>query len=307
MAGERLHGELVATDTPDGVRLHGMWLAPVAEQAGNSSVDTVIMMHGVGGSFYTTRIFNLAAPKLQSAGVGVLLANNRGHDLITRSGGSAPLVGAAYEKVADSKKDVAALLDQAVELGARNIMLWGHSLGAVKAILYAAEENDPRVRMVAASSPPRFAYSKFRASDEWEKLEPSFDRANQLVADGQPRQLMEVLRPAPMTIAADTYLDKYGPHESFDYVKLIPNVEIPLLVTAGSKELAPLSEGGIGVPFENFEANLRNLQERMETLGVCVIEGADHPYTGREDTLYDAILAWMAGSVSKETRIEVDA
>lgn len=296
MGNERLRGELVSTETEDGVRLHGLWLEPAAEQPGMSGVDAVLMLHGVGGSFYTTRLFNLAAPKLQSAGIGVLLANNRGHDLITRSGGAAPLVGAAYEKVADAKKDIAALIDQAAGLGARQIMLWGHSLGAVKAILCAAEANDPRVTMVAASSPPRFAYTTFRASDEWDKLAPSFDQANQLVADGQPRQLMEVLRPAPMTIAADTYLDKYGPHENFDYVKLIPNIEIPLLVTAGSKELAPLSQGGIGVPFQNFEANLQDLKERVDTLEVCVIEGADHPYTGREDVLYDAVVAWSKGT-----------
>lgn len=131
--------ELVRVTKADKARLEGPWYPATA--AVGSTIDAVIMHYGVGGNFYAAGFFEEALPALAACGIAVLRAKNRGHDGVYRQYGPDPaplLLGAAYEVMDDSRYDCRAWLDFAAARGCRRIAMWGHSLGAVKAICFAA-------------------------------------------------------------------------------------------------------------------------------------------------------------------------
>src|SRR5690242_5053299 len=105
--------DLVQTTTRDGVRLDGAYQAPGRPGAAALDVDAFVLVHGTGGNFYSSSLFDVLAELLLSLGAGVLRANTRGHDLMsnaaTARGGRR--LGAAYEVVDDCRHDLAAWLD----------------------------------------------------------------------------------------------------------------------------------------------------------------------------------------------------
>src|SRR5689334_13558902 len=97
-------------------------------------LDAVCFVHGTGGKFYSSSMFDVFAEKLLSLGCPVLRVNTRGHDgistAVTSRGGVR--LGAAFETVDDCRDDLAAWLEwMRSHIGPR-VALLGHSLGAVK-------------------------------------------------------------------------------------------------------------------------------------------------------------------------------
>src|SRR5262245_14523189 len=126
--------DLVHTQTRDGGRLDGIYQAPAGADT-DYPLDAVCFIHGTGGNFYSSTLFDALADHFLARGCGVLRANTRGHDGIstaaTAQGGRRQ--GAAYEAVDDCRHDLAAWVDW-LHSHAERIGLVGHSLGAVKAI-----------------------------------------------------------------------------------------------------------------------------------------------------------------------------
>src|SRR5262249_54152101 len=93
--------DLIQTTTHDAVRLDGAYHTPPRPGAAGLALDALCLLHGTGGSFYSSPLFGFLAERLLELGVGVLRANTRGHDLIsTASTTQGPRrQGAAYEVV----------------------------------------------------------------------------------------------------------------------------------------------------------------------------------------------------------------
>src|SRR5580704_3717152 len=102
--------ELVQTWTADDLRLDGSYQAPPSRGVSGIAVDAFCLVHGTGGNFYNSTLFDGLAARLLQLGCAVLRVNTRGHDGIstasTRTGGKR--LGAAYEMVDDCRKDLAA-------------------------------------------------------------------------------------------------------------------------------------------------------------------------------------------------------
>lgn len=288
--------ELVRVVTTDKVRLEGLWYpAPAAAKSG--AIDAVIMHHGVGGNFYAAGFFEQAVPALAARGIAVLRANNRGHDAMYRQYGPGPapmLLGAAYELMDDCRADYRAWLDFAVARGCRRIALWGHSLGAVKAIYFAAKEQSPALAAVVASSPPRFGHAAYDGRpEEFAALQAHIAEARSLIAAGQAAQLMQVTKPIPLTISAASYVDKYAGADDFDYTRHIPGMTVPLLVTIGAREGVDPLAAPI-VPFAGATSYLPALGRDNRHLQHAFIPNGDHMYTGVEAALRDTVLDFLA-------------
>ena len=275
--------DLVNIQTEDGLRLDGSLRKPA--RAGNSDlgVDLVILLHGVGGNFYGGGLFEEMSNSIADAGCAVLQVNNRGHDPISRGPGDGQRFGAAYEIVDDCRYDWDAWTSFAHDAGYRNIALWGHSLGAVKSIYYMATENDPRIKMMIASSPPRFSYTGYQVMDDWDNYKQQLDEANQHVADGHPEALMEVLYPSANLLTAKVFLDKYGPEEKYDVVMLLPNVKVPVLVTVGSLEGVQKGQLNSLMGFAGLASEIEKLSAELDHLNFAAIPNGDHFYTGQRD------------------------
>lgn len=281
--------DLVHVTAADGVRLHGALETPPAESSPRG-VDVWLCLHGTGSNFYAGAMLGGLTPKLLAAGAAVLRANTRGHDIVCTGPSSAghALLGAAFERVSEATLDIAAWLKLLAERGFQRVGLLGHSLGAIKAIYALAAEEAPQVAALVAASPPRLSYEHFSSSRRGPEFLQNMAEAEQLVAAGKDEQLMLVQFPIAYYVTAAGFVDRYGPAERYNILRMLDRVKCPALMTYGSSEVQS-HDAFRGMP-EAVELCATE-QNRLQT---AVIAGADHQYTGCYDVLAARINKWAA-------------
>jgi pimeloyl-ACP methyl ester carboxylesterase len=284
---ERLDSmELVQTWAADGLRLDGSFQSPAAEP--QFAVDALCLIHGTGGNFYSSTLFDALAEGLLSLGASVLRINTRGHDGIstasTAKGGVRQ--GAAYEVVDDCRKDLVAWTAWLRQRGCKRVGLVGHSLGAVKCLYAAAHEPALDAVCVVALSPPRLSYSWFCSSPEGPHFLTTYREAERLMQQNRPNALLEVNLPLPFVITAAGYCEKYGPEERYNYLQFLPGVACPVLVTFGSIEVQN------NMAFRGAPEALQEVR-RQQPLAVETISGGDHFYGAVRQELSDRVQRWL--------------
>lgn len=276
--------DLVQITTRDGVRLDGMLQMPAAQPAW--PIAGVCCVHGTGGNFYASSMFDALAARCLERGCAVLRVNTRGHDgisnAVTARGGRR--LGAAYETVDDCRHDLAAWIEFLNSRVGPRVGLVGHSLGAVKS-LYALAHETLDADCVVAISPPRLSYAWFCASPEGAHFLETFSEADALVQSGRPGTLMEVQLPLPMPITAAGFVEKYGPDERYNFLKLLHAVRCPTLITYGEIEL------GNNMAFR--AASEAIAEQKRGNITVSTIPRADHFYSAARAELLDCIDQWL--------------
>jgi alpha/beta superfamily hydrolase len=278
----------VQITTRDGLRLDGIFQEPAAKGPGSVGIDAVCLVHGSGGNFYSSTLFDSVVECLGTLGIATLRINTRGHDGIstTAAATGGRRLGAAFEVVDDCRHDLAGWLDWLRQRAGPRLGLLGHSLGAVKCIYALAHEPQLGAVCALALSPPRLSYAWFCSSPEGPTFLEAYARAEQAVRNGQPGALLEVKVPLPFAIAAAGYIEKYGPDERYNYLPLLASVACPTLVTLGSAEVES------NMAFRGAADEIRALKGRQR-LDVEVIPGADHFYTGVRAHLNARLAAWL--------------
>ncbi len=283
--------DLVQITARDGVRLDGAHQVPARPGAAGLAVDAFCFLHGTGGNFYSSTLFDAVADRLLELGCGVLRANTRGHDLMcntaTTQGGKR--LGAAYEVVDDCRHDVAGWVGWLRQHAGPRVGLLGHSLGAVKALYAQAREPHPPAACVVAVSPPRLSHAWFAASEQGPAFLETCARAERHVAEGRPEALMEVQLPLPFVIAAAGYAEKYGPDERYNYLRFVGDVPCPTLVALGTVEAQA------NMAFRGAAEALSALS--LPRVSVEMVEGADHFYSGVRDRLVERIDGWLRANL----------
>jgi hypothetical protein len=281
--------DLVQTTTRDGVRLDGAYQPAPAPGSGGLGIDGFLLVHGTGGSFYSSTLFDTLAEGLLALGVGVLRVNTRGHDLMstaaTPQGGMR--AGAAYELVDECRHDLAAWAGWLRRNAGPRVGLLGHSLGAVKCLYAQASAPDPAIAGLIAISPPRLSHSWFADGANRDEFLATYHQARALVEAGEPGTLLEVRLPLPFVITAAGYAEKYGPDERYNYLRFLSAIHCPTLITFGSVEVAG------NRAFQEAPAALTQAIAGHAHFSCRVIDGADHFYTGARDGLAGAIETWL--------------
>jgi alpha-beta hydrolase superfamily lysophospholipase len=281
--------DLVQTTTRDGVRLDGAFQPPASPNPSPLPVDACCLVHGTGGSFYSSTLLDHLAGHLGRLGCAALRVNTRGHDGVstaaTARGGRRQ--GAAYEVVDDCRHDLAAWVAWLRERAGPRVVLVGHSLGAVKCLYAMAHEPQLGAAGVVALSPPRLSYSLFCASPQGPEFLETYAQAEQHVRDGRPAALLDVKLPLPFLITAAGYVEKYGPDERYNYLRLLGGVACPVLVTLGGVEVEN------NMAFRGAPEALAELAARHRQIRVQVIAGADHFYGETKPELAAAVEAWL--------------
>ena len=95
---------------------------------------------------------------------------------------------------------------------------------------------------------------------------------------------MEVQVPLPYVITAAGYVEKYGPDERYNFLKLLNGVRCPTLITLGGKEV----QGNMA-----FQGVPQDLAGRPNSMQVEILPGADHFYTGTRAELADTVESWL--------------
>ena len=274
---------LVQATTRDGLRLDGMF-QPADTPA--VPLDAAVCVHGTGGNFYSSTLFDALGEKLLTLGVAVLRVNTRGHDLMSTASSSRGGLrqGAAYESFDDCRHDVAAWADWLKRQNRSRIGLIGHSSGALKCLYSQAHEPDEAVRCLVAVSPPRLSHSWFARSDRAAEFRNTYQQAKALVDAGEPNALLDVKLPVPFVVTAAGYAEKYGPDERYNFLRLLDKVRCPALFTFGE------IEAGNNMAFRGSAEAIADVQSEMS---VKTIAGADHFYTGVRPALVGAIEEWL--------------
>jgi pimeloyl-ACP methyl ester carboxylesterase len=283
--------DLVQITTRDRVRLDGMFQAPSGPTRSTLAVDGFCLIHGTGGNFYSSTLFDHFADGFLKKGASVLRVNTRGHDGIstaaTERGGRRQ--GAAYEAVDDCRHDLAACLDWLRQQIGPRVGLLGHSMGAVKCLYAVAHEPSLAPARLVALSPPRLSYSWFCSSPEGAKFLETYHLADQHVTAGQPATLLEVQVPLPYVISAAGYVEKYGPDERFNYLRFLPSVPCPSLITLGETEVRS------NMAFRETPAAIAELARKYARFTVMTFPNADHFYTGAREQVLNRVEAWLDG------------
>ena len=284
--------ELVTATTADRVRLHGMLQQPAAEQPPAKqplAVDAVICVHGTGSNFYSSTLFDALGERLLAAGAAVLRINTRGHDAVstahTDTGGMRQ--GAAFEIVDDCRHDLAAWTEVLVARGFERVGLIGHSSGAVKSIYFLAEAPHSAVTRLAAISPPRLSHAHFLASSKRDEFVRDLSAAELAAANDRGDELLDVRFPLPYLISARGYLDKYGPAERYNVLRLLPRVQVPTLLTFGGTEVRS------NVAFAGVPTEIEQLPPGPASRRVNIVAEADHFYSGARAELLSQLLRWL--------------
>src|SRR5688572_12832135 len=176
------HAEkLVYAESEDGYLLEGALFTPAD---GGRDKLPVVWMHGFTGRFYEQHTVAIGR-RLAERGHVFVTGNNRGHNLganiVNLRGGEHLHGGAWWEKFDESPRDYSGWIGYTVGLGFPRVVLVGHSLGAMKAVYYMAERQDPRVAALVSASGPVRVHQRMREQSERLEL------ARQWVADGRGR------------------------------------------------------------------------------------------------------------------------
>jgi pimeloyl-ACP methyl ester carboxylesterase len=276
--------ELVEIRTSDDVLHCGAFAAP-KRKGGTPRFDAVLMLHGAAATFYDSFYRNFSTA-LVDRGVATLRANNRGHDIVNRGNGRGALMGVALEVMEDCALDIDAWLEFLEKRGYRRILLFGHSLGAVKAAYYLANHTDARVHGCVLASPPRFNTEVLLASDRGAEFATNIANAKALVAAGKGHELMPTTFPLKSFSGAQAYLSKYAMGTKFDVLELVAKIPVPVFALTGENELAD-------AVFGDHPAGYAAAREKKKDVDFVAVPNGDHHYTLAQAFAVDHLLAWI--------------
>lgn len=280
-------------ETGDGLELQGLLVEPQSRTG-----RAVVHVHGWDGNCYENRFIDHAARAATAAGYGFFAFNNRGHDYIAdilRPGtGDYLQLGGMYERLADCIPDIGAALDFVARRGYRQVILQGHSHGAIKAAHYCVTRVDRRVRGLVLLSP----------SDDlgWgrklmgRRFDAARRAAGRLLKAGRGRELLPAAM-FPYPVSAGTFLDAFGPDsiaamfnvsrtERREFPEL-GRIEVPVLAAAGT-----VDEAFVG-PAAEYLAAIRKRLANAPAVTTAVISGAPHNYLGKEAQLAAVLRRWL--------------
>jgi pimeloyl-ACP methyl ester carboxylesterase len=276
--------DLVDIRTSDGLTLTGALAVP-ATPADTPRFDAVLMMHGAAARFYDTFYDNFSAA-LVRRGVATLRANNRGHDIVNRGNARGALAGVALEDIADCAIDWSAWLDFLNARGYKRILLFGHSLGAVKSAYYLATHADQRVTGCVLASPPRFNTERMLASDRGPEFAATIAAAQALVDAGAPDDFVRTTFPLKSFAGAAAYLAKYATGTTYDVFEHLPAIACPVLGITGSEELGDAT-------FIDAPAEFAAAKRKKPDIEFVLVPDGDHHYSRAQTFVVERFLAWI--------------
>jgi pimeloyl-ACP methyl ester carboxylesterase len=271
-----IHTQLCTFKTDDAERLHGL-LFTLPNQPSDLAL---VFVHGVAMNFYLPP-FSVFGQELAQRGYHCFVINTRGHDWISRAGNLTKFGGAAYENLEDCLLDLDGALAYLKEQGYLRFVFVGHSLGAIKSIIYqGTRQRSDVVGIVSCSTPKQFYSERIGRQPAFRE---TIEKAEALVAEGRGDELMSVAVGAtPGIFSARTHLNKYGKDDRNDCRPYAKRIGCPLLAIVGGAE----------PPF--FHEYAHELAAAAGPRGTYRnIEGANHFYNRHTQEIIDVLCRWL--------------
>lgn len=284
--------KVIQIETPKKYILDGLLL-------GSEKTKTVfIFMHGLGGSLFSQMKL---ADSLVSKNNSVIVFNNRGFGTINRikkinkknfKGYENITAGFAHEIFTDCIDDIDGAVNYALKIGAKEIVLVGHSTGCQKSVYYLSKRKKSKVSGAVLLA-PMSDFADMFAFTELKKYKKLIDTAKSMVKNNKSSELMPSnLWSIPTD--AQRFLSLFSPEsteEIFSYASgkepiILKSVKKPLLIVlAGNDEYKdrPITE--IFSWFKNVLINKKN--------EIKIIDKAPHNFIDHVFELEGIIKKWL--------------
>jgi pimeloyl-ACP methyl ester carboxylesterase len=267
--------ELCSFKTTDNERLHGLLFRPA-----EPSDLALLFVHGVAMNFYLPPLVTFGQ-ELSARGFHSFAINTRGHDWISRAGNLTKFGGSAYENLGDCLPDLDAALDYLQERNYRRFVLIGHSLGAIKSIIYqGTRERSDVVGLVSCSAPRQFYSERVARQAGFREL---IEKAEAMIAAGRGEELIPVgVGSTPGIFSARSHVNKYGRDDNNDCRPYAKRIGCPLLAIVGSAEP------------KFFWEYAQEIVANAGPQSTCtLIEGANHFYNRHTTEIVGTIDQWL--------------
>jgi pimeloyl-ACP methyl ester carboxylesterase len=262
--------------TADNERLHGVLFMP---RDGQNDL-ALLFVHGVAMNFYLPPLV-VFGEELAERGYHSFVINTRGHDWISRAGNLTKFGGSAYENLEDCLPDLDGALEFLSEQGYRRYVLIGHSLGAIKSIIYQGTRRRADVAGIVSCSAPRQFYSERVARQAG--FREVIEKAEAMVEEGKGEELLSVgVGSTPGIFTARTHVNKYGRDDNNDCRPYAKNLGCPLLAIVGGEE----------PPFFHQYAN-EIVAAVSHGSSYRRIDGASHFYNRHTREIVEMIAEWL--------------
>ena len=264
----------------------------------------VLLIHGMSGNFIENYFGNVLGESLQQNGYGFIYAHNRGYnhindiavnDVDDKNAFKTKRVGAVYERFEESVFDIDAWIKKVLELGYREVILVGHSLGCNKVIHYIYKKGSDKLAGLILLSPPDMV-ANGKESGGSKIYDRQLSEAKRNLKEGNPRKLLSAMLWDWYTLSSQTFVDMFEDGCPADNLPIMRNPE--LFPELGSVRVPILSIMG-----EYDDIVVRTLEEDMNLLEKKALNtpsftkvflpGANHTYDNREKELATEILKWL--------------
>lgn len=179
--------EFIILNTEDGCFLPGL-----IQHSDKATKSIIIFIHGSGGNFFKANYYDDMFEEFNYHGYDFMISNNRGSEqffrLHRKNKGATETIkaGNIYENFDDSIYDVAAAINYAKELGYRDIILIGQSLGTLKVQYYCEQIGDIN-KVILLSPVDMVSRFRFRVKEQYEEL---VEKSKELVLFGKPYEMV---------------------------------------------------------------------------------------------------------------------
>ncbi len=276
----KMNTQLCTFKTADNERLHGLLFTPQTAHKDRA----LLFVHGVAMNFYLPPL-SVFGQELAQRGFHSFVINTRGHDWISRAGNLTKFGGSAYETLEECLPDLDGALGYLQERGYRRFVLIGHSLGAIKSIIYQGRRRRADIAAVVSCSAPRQFFSERVAR------QPGFreviEKAEAMIAAGDSEELLTVgVGSTPGIFTARTHVNKYGRDDRNDCRPYARLLGCPLLAIVGSAEP------------RFFHEYAEEIVAAAAPRGTCrVVQGANHFYNRHTLEIVAIIDQWLRQAI----------
>lgn len=286
--------ERVYFNTEDEIELVGLLERPT-----NPTKRVVISVHGMQSNCLKRRE-DILSKEISNAGVAYFAFNNRGAELMTytrkTTGEKILNGGSVYEDVLDGYYDIKGAINKMLELGYTDIYLQGHSLGCTKIVYtYNKLKNENNVKNIKGIMLLSLVdipdCQKYDLGDKYMKM---MEYAENKEKEGKLNDLMPI-ESFDHPICVRSYLRYFKYNKDIDLARFwdkdynfkeLNNIQIPLFLRWGNVHDLVLQN--LSNLIEILKSKIQN-----EKLDIGYIDGADHGYTGKEETLAKEIISFI--------------
>ncbi len=260
----------------------------------NGRDTCVLFIPGMAGNIIENKFIQVLGEEFQKHNIGFICAHNQGSfhivDYPYVNKDKFPRRGVAFEQFDDCISDISAYMDYIKELGYKQIIIAGHSLGANKVIYYLSKIKSNLVKAYILLSPADMA-SEVNTIENRDEL---VAEAKANIASGEPDKFLTKLVWDYYVLSSARFIDLIENKHSHN-LPIISNkgsfaelksIKLPLLAVAGEKD---------DCCSDNIENYLSLLIKNTDFIGkYSIIEGASHTYYQHEQELFNVLYSFVS-------------